>query len=70
MTTLSESHEKTRADLEAVESDLRSEIFDLQEENRRLVNLQATMDRTVKSLATLNAKLKKICSAKPKPKGC
>jgi secreted trypsin-like serine protease len=70
MTTLSESHEKTRADLETVESDLRSEILDLQEENRRLVNLQATMDRNVKSLATLNAKLKKICSAKPKPKGC
>jgi secreted trypsin-like serine protease len=70
MTTLSESHEKTRVDLEAVESDLRSEIFDLQEENRRLVNLQATMDRYVKSLAALNAKIKKICSAKPKPKGC
>jgi secreted trypsin-like serine protease len=70
MTTLSEGHEKTRADLEAVGSDLRSEILDLEEENRRLVNLQATMDRNVKSLAALNAKLKKICSAKPKPKGC
>ena len=70
MTTLSESHEKTRAEFETVESDLRSNILDLEEENRRLVNLQATMDRNVKSLAALNAKLKKICSAKPKPKGC
>jgi secreted trypsin-like serine protease len=70
MTTLSESHEKTRADLETVESDLRSEILDLQEENRRLVNLQAEIEKSVKSLAALNAKLKKICSAKPKPKGC
>ena len=70
MTTLSESHEKTRADSELVASDLRSKIFDLEEDNRRLVNLQTTMDRNVKSLAALNAKLKKICGAKPKPKGC
>jgi len=70
MTTLSESHEKTRTELEAVESDLRNNILDLEEENRRLVNLQTTMDKNAKSLAALNAKLKKICSARPKPKGC
>jgi secreted trypsin-like serine protease len=70
MTTLSEAHENTRANLETIEADLRSEILDLQEENRRLVNLQVTLDKQLKSLGTLNAKLKKICSAKPKPKGC
>ena len=70
MTTLSESHEKTRAEFETVESDLRNNILDLEEENRRLVNLQTVSDRNAKSLAALNAKLKKICSARPKTKGC
>jgi secreted trypsin-like serine protease len=62
--------EKSESDLIEVKSQLDGYILDLEDVNHRLENLQLTLDGKLKTLATLNTKLKKICSAKPKPKGC
>jgi predicted nucleic acid-binding Zn-ribbon protein len=70
MTTLSESHEKTRADLEAANVRVGELGINLADANYELEALQTSVDGYEKSLTTLKAKLKKICSAKPKPKGC
>ena len=36
----------------------------------QVLALNTKLTTTLKSLSTANAKIKKICSAKPKPKGC
>jgi len=68
--TLSESYEKTRIDLEAANVLIEDSSIDLAEAKDQLNALQASLDSYKKSVSTLNTKLKKICSVKPKPKGC
>ena len=70
MSTLSSKNEKVQSDLDDVRAQLEDYIFDLAEANRRLETLEAGIESNRKSTAALSAKLKKICSVKPKPKGC
>lgn len=70
MTTLSESYEKTRAELGAANELVEDSGINLADLQDQLDALQASLTSYKKSLTTLNTKLKKICSAKPKPKGC
>jgi len=70
MSTLSNKNEKVQSDLDDVRAQLEDYIFDLAEANRRLETLEADIESNRKSTAALSAKLKKICSVKPKPKGC
>lgn len=70
MTTLSESYEKTRTDLEAANVLFEDSSINLADTQDQLDALQSSLNNYKKSMTTLNAKLKKICSARPKPKGC
>ena len=44
--------------------------YNLADANDRVEELLASVESYKKSASALTAKLKKICSAKPKPKGC
>jgi V8-like Glu-specific endopeptidase len=70
MNTLSSRNEQAQSDLDDVKAQLGDYIFDLAEANRRVETLEASIESTRKSTAVISAKLKKICSVKPKPKGC
>jgi len=70
MLTLSENYEKTRSDLDAANVRIGELGINLADANYELDALQTSVDGYEKSLTTLKAKLKKVCSAKPKPKGC
>lgn len=70
MNTLSIKNKQAEADLLDLKAQLENSLIDLADANHRLGNLQSTLDGQTKSQASLRAKLKKICSVKPKPKGC
>ena len=70
MSTLSESYEKTQSDLEEANKLAEDLSYNLDDANDRVEELLASVESYKKSASTLTAKLKKICTAKPKPKGC
>jgi secreted trypsin-like serine protease len=70
MSALSESYEKTKSDLEAANETVEDLEYNLADANDRVEELLASVESYKKSASVLTAKLKKICSAKPKPKGC
>ena len=70
MSTLSESYKKTQSDLDAANEQVEDLEYNLADANDRVEELLANVKNYKKSTSALTAKLKKICSAKPKPKGC
>jgi secreted trypsin-like serine protease len=70
MSTLSENYKKTQSDLDAANELVEDLEYNLTDANDRVEELLASVESYKKSASTLTAKLKKICSAKPKPKGC
>jgi len=78
--TLSEKYEKSQSDLEAQnllteESKVRiqnlgKEVEALQNLGKEVEALRTALETYKRSLSVLNAKLKRVCSVKPKPKGC
>jgi secreted trypsin-like serine protease len=70
MLTLSENYEKTRSDLDAANVRVGELGINLADAKYELEAFQTSVDGYAKSLTTLKAKLKKVCSVKPKPKGC
>jgi F0F1-type ATP synthase membrane subunit b/b' len=70
MSTLSENYKKTQSDLDAANELVEDLEYNLADANDRVEELLASVESYKKSASALTAKLKKICSAKPKPKGC
>jgi secreted trypsin-like serine protease len=70
ISALSEGYEKTKSDLEAANELVEDLEYNLTDANDRVEELLASVESYKKSTSALTVKLKKICSAKPKPKGC
>ena len=70
MSTLSENYKKSQSDLYAANELVEDLEYNLTDANDRVEELLASVESYKKSTSALTAKLKKICSAKPKPKAC
>jgi multidrug resistance efflux pump len=78
--TLSDKYEKTQSDLEAQKllteeskvkiQNLSKEVEALQNLSKEVEILRTTLATYKRSVSALNAKLKRVCSVKPKPKRC
>jgi hypothetical protein len=71
--SLAES-QKVNRDLRAQLSDVEGQLLGLSASvstiQTEVLALNTKLSTTLKSLSTANAKIKKICTVKPKPKGC
>lgn len=70
MSALSENYTRTQSDLGVANELVTGLEYNLADVNDRVEELLASVESYKKSTSALMAKLKRICSAKPKPKGC
>ena len=70
ISNLSSSYERSQSDLEDANALLDESKASLESLTYEIENLRSSLESYKKTISSLNAKLKKICSAKPKPKGC
>jgi V8-like Glu-specific endopeptidase len=68
--TINEENKKSKEVADSVKSELANAESQLQLETANNVDLKAQIETLKKSNTALNTKLKKICTVKPKPKGC
>lgn len=68
--TISEQSKKAIEEADSAKSDLAYAESQLAVETASNVDLKVQLETLKKSNTALNAKLKKICAVKPKPKGC